>query len=73
MEPQDPRFDLSDAYQEADDLLSVLSEFELSALAGAIVAEFVNRGNDTATALEKVIAAARGGAHGSKLFDKEDA
>jgi len=71
-DPHDPTFALSDAYQEVDRKMSNLSEFELDALAGSLVAEHVNRGSDTDSALKRVVTAARGGAIGSKMFDREE-
>ncbi len=70
MASPDPTFTLGEAYEQAMDHLGDMTEFELGALAGSLVAEFVNRGYDTKSALDKVVAAARGGAEGSRLFDQ---
>lgn len=69
-EPQDPTFNLGEEYQQIDSRLGSLSEFELSALAGALVAERVNRGDDHRTALDSIVSAARAGAVGSQMFDQ---
>lgn len=69
---QDPTFAPSEEYDDACHTLPHLTETELRALVGAIVAELVNRGNDTQTALDAVIKAARGGAEGSRAFDRMD-
>lgn len=59
----------SDEYEATEERLANLRDDELCGLAGALVAEFVNRGNDTDTALEQVIDAAKAGAVGSQIFD----
>lgn len=59
----------SEEYQFAEEHLPNLTEFELNMLAGALVAEWVNRGNDHDTALENVIEAATAGQAGSRIFD----
>lgn len=59
----------SDDYQQVEEKLPTLTEFDLTGLAGALVAEFVNRGHDTDTALARVVEAANSGAIGSRAFD----
>lgn len=60
----------SEDYQKVEERLPSLSEFDLTGLAGALVAEFVNRGHDTDTALARVMEAAESGAVGSRIFDQ---
>lgn len=60
---------LSEAYEDVETRLERLTPFELAGVVGAVVAEFVNRGNDTETALQLVLDAARSGADGSRVFD----
>lgn len=69
----DPTFVLGTKFHDVDQSLPDLKDVELRALVGAVVAEFVNRGNDTETALNWVLEAARGGAEGSQDFDRSDA
>lgn len=60
----------SEEYKQAEEHLPNLTDFDLGGLAGALVAEYVNRGNDTETALAKVIESAKAGAEGSRIFDQ---
>lgn len=60
----------SPQYKEAEKLIPQMTDFDLSGLAGALVAELVNRGNDTDSALEAIVLAAQGGADGSRAFDQ---
>jgi hypothetical protein len=62
--------EFSSYYQSMEGLLPLLSEFELGGLVGAIIAEYVNRGNDHDTALDNVVKAAEGGVEGSQIFDR---
>lgn len=59
----------SEEYEFAEEHLPNLTEFELNMLAGALVAEWVNRGNDHDTALANVVEAATAGQAGSRVFD----
>lgn len=61
---------LSEAYEDVETRLGRLTPFELAGVVGAVVAEFVNRGNDTDTALRLTVEAAEAGAHGSRAFDQ---
>lgn len=72
LDQQDPTFAPSEEYRDAERTIPHVHQEELDGLVGAIVAEHVNRGWDTASALERVIAAARRGAAGSKKFDREE-
>jgi hypothetical protein len=60
----------SDAYDRVEASVSDLTEVELYGLAGALVAELVNRGFDTETALQNIVTAVEGGAIGSRVFDQ---
>lgn len=60
----------SDEYKKVEGKLPELTDFDLGGLAGALVAELVNRGNDTETALQSIVEAARAGAEGSRIFDQ---
>ena len=60
----------SEEYKQAEEHLPNMTDFDLAGLAGALVGELVNRGNDTDTALQTVIDAAKGGADGSRIFDQ---
>lgn len=64
--------DLTRQYWLVEGQLPTLTDYELAALAGSLVAEFVNRGNDTDTALGIVKGAADGGAIGSREFDTRE-
>lgn len=70
---QDPTFAPGRSYEKAHAQLSKLSDEELSALVGAVIAEHVIRGSDHETAREMVHAAADGGVQGSQLFDQMEA
>lgn len=69
-EGQDPTFAPGRPYEKAHAQLTKMSDEELCAFVGAVVAEFVIRGNDHETALETVQDAAHGGYTGSKAFDQ---
>lgn len=60
----------SEEYKKVEASIPELTDFDIGGIAGALVAELVNRGNDTDTALQTIIDAARGGAEGSRAFDQ---
>jgi len=66
----DPRFSPSETYEKMEARMAKLTDVELCMLTGAVVGEFVNRGNDHDTAYETVVEAARGGVVGSQMFDE---
>lgn len=59
----------SSDYINAEATLSRMTDYDLCGMVGAIVAEFVNRGNDHETAIENVAVAASAGEQASRAFD----
>jgi len=68
----DPTFDPTGSLAKIFMHLGRVSDEELDYIGGALVGEYVNRGNDHDTALTNVIESAQGGVMGSKLFDQMD-
>jgi hypothetical protein len=66
----DPTFDPTGALAKIFANMEKVSDEELDYIGGALVGEYVNRGNDHETALKSVIESAQGGVLGSKLFDQ---